>query len=93
MFLNTAMIESPSQSGVIAEFAGIVGEGNAVYDQQALEAASTATFATAHSIPLIVRPSSREQVQRAVSPFPCIRSAAARTGGTARKFRLLTAAC
>jgi 4-cresol dehydrogenase (hydroxylating) flavoprotein subunit len=41
----------------------IVGPAHVIDDRDALEAASTATFATRARVPLIVRPENREQVQ------------------------------
>ena len=48
---------------MVAEFAAIVGADHVVVDRDALSAAETATFAVGHRVPVIVRPSSREQVQ------------------------------
>jgi 4-cresol dehydrogenase (hydroxylating) len=54
----------------LESFASLLGEGGVVTSRPELVAAETATFATHRSIPLILRPSSREEVQA------CLRIAA-----------------
>jgi 4-cresol dehydrogenase (hydroxylating) len=50
----------------IKHWTRILGSGHIVIDQVKLQEAATATFATSHTIPVILRPSSRQQVQQCV---------------------------
>ena len=50
----------------LAEFARAIGAENAITAAASLEAAETATFATAQRIPAILRPADREQVRECV---------------------------
>ena len=52
-----------TRASVLAAFAEAVGAEHVVIEPAALDAASTATFATRQRVPAIVRPASREEVQ------------------------------
>ena len=47
----------------LSDWAAVVGSGNVITHAPSLRAAETATFATAHQIPAVVRPATREEVQ------------------------------
>ncbi len=62
----------PHLQSAVSDWAAVVGAENVITHAPSLRAAETATFATAHEIPAIIRPGSRYEVQE------CLRVASRR---------------
>ncbi len=61
--IATARAANETLLAALQEWSGLLGEENVVVDRVRLRAAETATFLTERSVPAILRPESREQVQ------------------------------
>ncbi len=55
---------SVTNDTILAEWAEVVGPENVITDAGRLRAAETGTFASSHTIPAILRPANREEVQQ-----------------------------
>jgi 4-cresol dehydrogenase (hydroxylating) flavoprotein subunit len=62
--VNTGRSALSDRDAALLEWAGALGKDHVIADPPSLAAAQTATFATAQSVPAILRPASREEVQQ-----------------------------